>query len=117
MKMGDSGVNRMVLVLRKDGLERMWTGSACPVCGKEHHGAGSVGDDSRPDYATEDAMGERNHVEPMSHNYVRKLLRLLEDKEGIGVLEHVLIRHDSWCGIYNGKPCNCDPEIVFPEEN
>ena len=45
--------------------------------------------------------------------YVRKLLYL----QRIGALPRemglhlVTVYHDDWCGIYQGKPCNCDPDI------
>jgi len=46
-------------------------------------------------------------------NYVRKLAYLCR----IGAIPrgtewHLIdIYHDAWCGIYQGKRCNCDPDI------
>ena len=28
-----------------------------------------------------------------------------------GAVTQVDIAHDSWCNIYQGKPCNCDPAV------
>ena len=26
-------------------------------------------------------------------------------------VHHIAICHDDWCGIFKGKPCDCDPEV------
>ena len=31
-----------------------------------------------------------------------------------GHVMHVNILHDKWCGIFSGKPCNCDPDVQVP---
>lgn len=31
-------------------------------------------------------------------------------RSSLGYYE-IEVRHDSWCGMYSGKPCNCDPEM------
>ena len=28
-----------------------------------------------------------------------------------GVVTHIHVYHDAWCGVYNGRPCNCNPEL------
>ena len=28
-------------------------------------------------------------------------------------LNHIGVAHDNWCGINEGKPCNCDPDILL----
>lgn len=28
-----------------------------------------------------------------------------------GEVQDVQVAHDDWCGSFQGKPCNCDPEI------
>ena len=46
-------------------------------------------------------------------NYVRKLrylYRIGAIPASVGV-HMVSIYHDDWCGIYQNKPCNCDPDI------
>ncbi len=30
-----------------------------------------------------------------------------------GRLYHTNIYHDDWCGIWSGRKCNCDPDIVM----
>ena len=39
---------------------------------------------------------------------LRKLGATLAGQVGV---HHVQIMHDSWCGIYDGGPCNCEPEV------
>jgi len=47
------------------------------------------------------------------HNYKRKLRYLMR----VGALpcdvgvHQFEVYHDSWCGYYKGKRCNCDPDI------
>ena len=46
--------------------------------------------------------------------YMRELLR---DSESLtpGV-KHAFVRHDSWCAIFRGGLCDCDPEVVLLPE-
>lgn len=30
-----------------------------------------------------------------------------------GQLYHVDIYHDDWCGMFSGRTCDCDPDIVI----
>ena len=45
-------------------------------------------------------------------NYMEKLLPI-----GLalprGTLWDVTCHHDDWCGIHDGRRCNCDPEVVI----
>ena len=47
------------------------------------------------------------------HNYLRKLRYLMR----VGALPHavglhqITVYHDDWCGIYQDKRCNCNPDI------
>ena len=51
-------------------------------------------------------------------NYVRKLARLVEKHPELrGRASAVIIRHDDWCAIYSGRPCNCDPDVEVPNGN
>jgi hypothetical protein len=56
--------------------------------------------------------GEAN-VDPMKHNYYKKLMKLLAD----GTLplttglNDVDVYHDDWCRVNCGGYCNCDPDI------
>jgi hypothetical protein len=52
------------------------------------------------------------------HNYEKKLMQL--DWQGKipyqpGKQYSMSIRHDSWCQVYLGKDCNCDPDIAYTE--
>jgi hypothetical protein len=51
-------------------------------------------------------------LDPRKHNYFKKLLALY-DLSLIRAAELVVvdIYHDSWCGVYRGQYCNCDPDI------
>jgi len=47
-------------------------------------------------------------------NYVPRVLELADQLAGqLRAGEHwlVVVAHDSWCGIFTGEPCNCDPEL------
>jgi hypothetical protein len=47
------------------------------------------------------------------HNYVRKIEYLWRTgaipREG--GLHLLTVWHDDWCGVYQGKRCNCNPDI------
>jgi hypothetical protein len=50
---------------------------------------------------------------PQEHNYQKKLERLraqglLQFTPGVHILD---VCHDMWCGIYQGKRCDCDPDL------
>jgi hypothetical protein len=48
------------------------------------------------------------------HEYQRRINKSL--KLGIisrGTVAHANVVHDSWCGIYKGKYCNCNPQITI----
>ncbi len=47
-------------------------------------------------------------IDPMQHNYMKKIARW---KPAEGVHE-ISVQHDSWCAIYKGEYCNCDPFLV-----
>jgi len=44
-------------------------------------------------------------------NYRQRLLRQLRDRP-VGVYVQ-RIAHDDWCGIWFGRKCDCDPDIVI----
>lgn len=47
-------------------------------------------------------------TEPMQHNYMQKIARL-KITAGVQSLD---VQHDSWCAVYTGGYCDCDPFIV-----
>jgi hypothetical protein len=52
--------------------------------------------------------------DPTNHNYFRKLLKLYEQgKLPTTGLHELDVCHDSWCRIYRGGYCNCDPDIYL----
>jgi len=47
------------------------------------------------------------------HNYLQKLRYLMATSalpRDIGV-HQITVCHDAWCGIYQRKRCNCNPDI------
>jgi hypothetical protein len=52
-----------------------------------------------------------------SGNYVAKIVEKADQIRPMlraGHVTHVNILHDGWCGIFSGKPCNCDPDVHVP---
>jgi hypothetical protein len=51
-------------------------------------------------------------VDPMKHNYMKKLMELYENgklpRVGLNLVDTY---HDDGCAIYRGGRCNCDPDI------
>jgi methyl coenzyme M reductase subunit C len=43
--------------------------------------------------------------------YVTKMLEAAKTAK-TGEITHVVIYHDSWCGIYRGGLCNCNPTVT-----
>ena len=45
-------------------------------------------------------------------NYEAKVLKLIEENPKLMCgLADIDIRHDNWCAVYGGHPCNCDPDV------
>jgi len=45
-------------------------------------------------------------------NYLPKILKLqAAGKMPPGVLSHAVILHDQWCAIYQGRSCDCNPDV------
>jgi hypothetical protein len=57
--------------------------------------------------------------DPRKHNYYPKVMRLYEEHGDKlrGKVSDVDIRHDSWCGIYSGGYCNCNPDVELRTVN
>ncbi len=43
-------------------------------------------------------------------NYLRQALEHGKDVRA-GQIVHVEVRHDDWCGILEGRPCDCEPQV------
>ena len=54
-------------------------------------------------------------------NYTVKLAELFAaGKVQPGRLQHAIVAHDDWCGVFSGRSCNCDPDVTIlpaPEDN
>ena len=48
---------------------------------------------------------------PPIDTYTKKLLPIASAVPK-GTLWDGTCYHDAWCGIYNGRRCNCDPDVV-----
>jgi len=50
-------------------------------------------------------------------NYVKRMIDAAQEAQP-GTVSHTVIKHDDWCLIFSGKPCNCNPdiEIISDEE-
>ena len=52
--------------------------------------------------------------DPTKHNYYSKVMQLYrQGRIAVPSLQLVDIYHDSWCQIYLGGYCNCDPDVVL----
>jgi hypothetical protein len=47
------------------------------------------------------------------HNYRKKLNEMIATGQIVlnGVMD-IDIKHDNWCAAYQGRECNCDPDIT-----
>jgi hypothetical protein len=55
---------------------------------------------------------------PGVHNYLEPIFKAASEAMESGLMERggvtiTNVRHDSWCDVYSGGVCNCDPEIEF----
>ncbi len=46
-------------------------------------------------------------------NYLPKIIEFFESHPELHGRDDIAIDtcHDEWCAMYDGQPCNCDPEI------
>ncbi len=52
------------------------------------------------------------------HNYLKKLDKMRREGKfpvESGKQYSAKVSHDSWCQVYDGGECNCDPDISFVE--
>lgn len=48
--------------------------------------------------------------------YIEQILTALADGQiSPDAATRATIAHDSWCGIFQGQPCNCEPTITFDQ--
>jgi hypothetical protein len=46
------------------------------------------------------------------HNYVPKVIDFaLKTSWPPGKVGHIAVRHDDWCGVWQGGRCNCNPDV------
>jgi hypothetical protein len=56
--------------------------------------------------------------EPDRPHYLRPLSELIrETREQLkgGTVHQATVAHDTWCQVWSGRPCNCNPEITLKE--
>ena len=47
-------------------------------------------------------------------NYHAKVMELAKNNPGLfqlGKITHVNVAHDDWCDVYEGRACNCNPDV------
>jgi hypothetical protein len=54
-------------------------------------------------------VADQDTPHPTAHHYHAKVAALMKDMPP-GVAS-IRVAHDDWCGVYQGKRCNCDPEV------
>jgi hypothetical protein len=60
---------------------------------------------------------EASMSEKAPPKYLADVLRVTANLKP-GTLQHVEVRHDSWCALLNGRgPCICHPEVVLLGES
>jgi hypothetical protein len=50
------------------------------------------------------------------NKYVQHLPEVGPEVLGKPGVNHMVCFHDEWCRIYDGKGCNCDPQVKFYSE-
>jgi hypothetical protein len=50
---------------------------------------------------------------PQEHNYQKKVALLAAQGLFTPGVHEVFIAHDEWCGVHQGKRCNCDPDVTL----
>ena len=56
-------------------------------------------------------------VEPAAYARQPYLRQLLAASLTPGALTHAYIYHDDWCSIFQGGPCDCNPDLLLRAEN
>ncbi len=52
------------------------------------------------------------------HNYIHPLERLIAEHRGefkSGTVHEVTVAHHSWCGVFNGRVCCCNPTLTLTD--
>ncbi len=52
--------------------------------------------------------------------YVQKILAKGKDRQIVAGFHEVNVYHDSWCSIFSGGKCDCNPDVdmfAFPAKN
>lgn len=56
-------------------------------------------------------------TETTPKNYLQRIFDAAEHLPEGGKLAEVLVSHDDTCAIFDGKPCDCTPDIEFTLED
>ena len=59
-------------------------------------------------------MAKRGKKSPQSNSVTKlhSLWRIGALPRDVGV-HHIAVEHDDWCGVFQGKRCDCDPTITL----
>lgn len=55
---------------------------------------------------------------PQKPHYLKplaELVRQCRDQIKAGQVYETRVAHDAWCGIFDGRACNCNPEVTLFE--
>lgn len=66
--------------------------------------------------ADADGGGEVNQGEKLMQKYMVQVLKQADQIDKAGVWR-ITVKHDSWCSIFHGGDCNCDPVVDEPERS
>lgn len=55
--------------------------------------------------------GSPANYNPQQHNYMKKIIQLKADGKIELDVANVYVSHDTWCAVYKGGYCNCNPDI------
>lgn len=44
--------------------------------------------------------------------YLKQVLKHVKDVPPGQIVLHVEVQHDDWCGIYEGRSCDCEPSVL-----
>jgi hypothetical protein len=59
-----------------------------------------------------EGRAKRNEGKPLEHNYLQVLRDFAaENRLPPGSMTEVETLHDDWCGIFQGKRCDCNPVV------
>jgi hypothetical protein len=65
-----------------------------------------------PVLTPKDPTMKRRRPRPTGHNYLPAVLAFVAQHEfRPGKVHPIGVFHDSWCGVFRGGRCDCDPDV------